>query len=193
MGEEKRISFYSSSIQSDSTCSTFLPAATKLGQGNIFTPVCDSVNRGGAGPGGLVCPGGGLPGGVVCLGGGLPGGSPIFWGGLQFSGGSPIFQGVSNFSGVSNFLGGLIQIFFNSNFFNSNFFLNSNFFSNFFPQKFLLGCTPPPWIRSLSGQYASYWNAFLLFMNVAFNSTRQQTPSSNQRAFDMLRMRCTTQ
>ena len=25
----------------------FLPAATKLGQGNIFTPVCDSVNGGG--------------------------------------------------------------------------------------------------------------------------------------------------
>ena len=34
----------------------FLPAATKLGQGNIFTPVCDSVNRGvctWSGPGGL--------------------------------------------------------------------------------------------------------------------------------------------
>ena len=26
---------------------SLLPAATKLGQGNIFTPVCDSVNRGG--------------------------------------------------------------------------------------------------------------------------------------------------
>ena len=26
----------------------FLPAATKLGQGNIFTPVCDSVNGGGS-------------------------------------------------------------------------------------------------------------------------------------------------
>ena len=26
-----------------------LPAATKLSQGNIFTPVCDSVNRGGGG------------------------------------------------------------------------------------------------------------------------------------------------
>ena len=25
----------------------FLPAATKLGQGNVFTGVCDSVNRGG--------------------------------------------------------------------------------------------------------------------------------------------------
>ena len=26
---------------------SFLPAATKLGQGNVFTGVCDSVNRGG--------------------------------------------------------------------------------------------------------------------------------------------------
>ena len=28
------------------TTSTFLPAATKLGQGNVFTGVCDSVHRG---------------------------------------------------------------------------------------------------------------------------------------------------
>ena len=28
----------------------FLPAATKLGQGNVFTGVCDSVNRGGGLP-----------------------------------------------------------------------------------------------------------------------------------------------
>ena len=27
--------------------SVFLPAVTKLGQGNVFTGVCDSVNRGG--------------------------------------------------------------------------------------------------------------------------------------------------
>ena len=27
-------------------CLIFLPAATKLGQGNVFTGVCDSVNRG---------------------------------------------------------------------------------------------------------------------------------------------------
>ena len=36
-----------------------LPAATKLGQGNVFTPVCDSVNRGGGVPG--LVPGG-IPG-----------------------------------------------------------------------------------------------------------------------------------
>ena len=44
----------------------FLPAATKLGQGNIFTRVCDSVNRGVGGWSG-------------------PGGSPIFWGVSNFS------------------------------------------------------------------------------------------------------------
>ena len=44
-------------------------------------------------------------------------------GGLQFSGGLQFFGG-----------GGLIQIFFKFKFF---------FNSNFFPPKFLLGCTPP--------------------------------------------------
>ena len=43
---------------------SFLPPATKLGQGYIFTGVCDSV-RGGAGPRGV--PGPGVPG----LGGGV--------------------------------------------------------------------------------------------------------------------------
>ena len=43
-----------------------LPPATKLGQGYIFTGVCDSVHRGG------VCSGGGrLPGGCLLQGGGL--------------------------------------------------------------------------------------------------------------------------
>ena len=86
-----------------------LPAATKLGQGNIFTPVCDSVNRGGVvwsrgslifwgegvwsrgvsnfshltyrGGGGLI-PGGSGPGcGVWSWGVSGPGGSLIFQGG----------------------------------------------------------------------------------------------------------------
>ena len=35
----------------------FLPPATKLREGNAFTPVCHSVHRGGLCPGGL-CPGG---------------------------------------------------------------------------------------------------------------------------------------
>ena len=73
-------------------------------------------------------------------------GGVVVWsqGGLQFFGGSPIFRGVSNF------LGGI-----NSNFFNSNFFL----IQIFYPKNFFWDAPPP--IRSLSGRYASYWNAFL--------------------------------
>ena len=104
-----------------------LPAATKLGQGNIFTRVCDSVNRGGWWSG---------PWGVSPIGGCLQffgGVSPIFWGV------SPIFQGgLQFFGGVSPIFRGVLQIFF----FFSNFFLFS--FSNFFSPKFLLECTNPP-------------------------------------------------
>ena len=47
-----------------------LPPATKLGQGNIFTGVCDFVNGGVClVPGGVPGPGGSGPGGV-------PGGDP---------------------------------------------------------------------------------------------------------------------
>ena len=48
----------------------FLPPATKLGQGYIFTGVCDSVHRGVPGPGGSAL----LPWGL-CYGG-VPGGDP---------------------------------------------------------------------------------------------------------------------
>ena len=52
----------------------FLPPATKLGQGYIFTGVCHSVNRGVSAPGGLLwggclLPGGLLPGGCLLSGG----------------------------------------------------------------------------------------------------------------------------
>ena len=116
-----------------------LPAATKLGQGNIFTR--------------CVCPQGGVWS--------RRGGSPIFWRGLQFSGGSPIFWGVSNFlwgfsnfSGVSNFLEGS-PIFGGLQFF----FL---FFSIFSPKKFFWGAPTPPPGWSMRGWYTSYWNVFLL-------------------------------
>ena len=55
----------------------FLPPATKLGQGYIFTDVCDSVHRGG--PGGVhgrgvhgwgCMAGGGVHGRGVCMAGG---------------------------------------------------------------------------------------------------------------------------
>ena len=61
---------------------SFLPPATKLGQGYVFTRVCDSVHRGG---GGSLVPGGLVPRGVwsrgECLvpGRGVPGGDPPGW------------------------------------------------------------------------------------------------------------------
>ena len=133
----------------------YLPAATKLGQGNIFTPVCDSVNIGGwSGPGEGVSPifRGSLQffGGVSNFSGGGWVGSPIFWG-------SPIFRGSTIFRGVSNFSGGL-QFFRESPIFLG---VSKFFFQFFFPKKILVGCTPPP-RRSMRGRYPSYWNAFLL-------------------------------
>ena len=52
-----------------------LPPATKLGQGNVFTGVCDSVNRG-ASSGGYL-----LPGGVCYWGVSPPEGGICFWDG----------------------------------------------------------------------------------------------------------------
>ena len=72
----------------------FLPPATKLGQGYVFTPVCDSVHRGVPGPGGSVCSGGclvrrGVCSWGVCLvrGGGVPGLGGLVPGGCLGPGG----------------------------------------------------------------------------------------------------------
>ena len=54
---------------------TILPSATKLGQGYIFTDVCDSVHRGGAWSGGVPGQVGTWSGG--CLVQGVPGGDPL--------------------------------------------------------------------------------------------------------------------
>ena len=71
----------------NTACYTYLPPATKLRQGNVFTRVCDSVHRDGLCPsihyrshdqGGL-CPGGSLSRGVSVQGGLCPGGS-LSWG-----------------------------------------------------------------------------------------------------------------
>ena len=103
-----------------------LPAATKLGQGNILTSVCLSTG------------GGCIP---ACLAGQSRGGC------LQFFGG-----GLSGVRG------------------NPPIFLGGDFFFDFC---FLWGYipTPPPpppeaesSIWSTSGRYASYWNAFLWFL-----------------------------
>ena len=57
-----------------------LPPTTKLGQGYIFTGVCDSVHRGGM----CGCRGGGLGGMCGCQGGmrGCQGACVVMWGGV---------------------------------------------------------------------------------------------------------------
>ena len=79
----------------------FAPPATKLGQGNVFTGVCDSVNRGVSSPGGGVCYGGAWSdGGGVCSRGGVPalGGWCLFRG-VSALGGGVCSQGVSALGG----------------------------------------------------------------------------------------------
>ena len=74
----------------------FVPPATKLGQGNVFTGVCDSVNRGVSSPGGCLLRG--------CL---------VRWGwcllprGGACSGGWCLFRGVSALGGVVSAPGGV--------------------------------------------------------------------------------------
>ena len=73
---------------------TYLPPATKLRQGNVFTPVCDSVHREGGlclgglcpGPGGSLSSGGGLCPGRALSGGGLCPGRSLSRGGLCLGG-----------------------------------------------------------------------------------------------------------
>ena len=116
-------------------CRGYLPAATKLGQSNIFTSVCLSTG------GGCLVWGGPISWGVsnFSVGGCL---QFLFGGCLQFFGGSPIFWRESPI-----FRGGGSPNFFFSNFFSQNFFWDTP--------------TPPPPRRSMPGRYASYWNAFL--------------------------------
>ena len=57
-----------------------LPPATKVGPGNVFTGVCDSVNGGGLAQGGCLLPGGLLLGGLV-WGVSTPVGAGLVWGG----------------------------------------------------------------------------------------------------------------
>ena len=108
---------------------------------------------------------------VILLTGGcgglVPGGLQFFGGVLQFFGGVLQFfrGGVSNFWGSSIFRGGgWLQFSGGLQFFLGG--VNSNFFSNFFSPKFFWDAPPPP-IRSLSGRYASYWNAFLFHFSIS--------------------------
>ena len=115
-----------------------------LGQGNIFTPVCHSVHRGGGVRGCLggvcvVAPGGACmvaSGGGIC--GCLGGRAWLLWGGMcGCSGGHAWLLG-----GHAWLLpgGGVC-----------------GFFSFFGYNE----------IRSMSGRYASYWNAFLCFNKIS--------------------------
>ena len=69
----------------------FTARKRSLGQGNIFTPVCHSVHRGGGLLGGCLVQGGSaLGGGDLLLGGGAwPGGGVLLWGGSARGGGVP--------------------------------------------------------------------------------------------------------
>ena len=80
---------------------SFLPAATKLGQGNVFTGICDSVHLGGGGGWCWSGPGGFPIFRVVSIFSGVSnfsGGLQIFWGAPIFRGGLQILAGVSKFS-----------------------------------------------------------------------------------------------
>ena len=132
-----------------SRCTGLLPLATKLGQGYIFTGICDSVHRGGVrGCGGHVW----LPGGMCGLQGGmcgcrghawLPGGSMFAGGMCGCQGACIVAGGMHGYWGVCVVTGG---------------------------HAWLLGacmvaregaCIGYDEIRSMSGRYASCCNAFL--------------------------------
>ena len=103
-------------------CKDFLPPATKLTQGYIFTGVCDSVH------GGACVVAGGhawLPGGMC----GCQGACVVAGGGVcMVAGGCTCLGGMHGCQGV---------------------------------------CMEYDEIRSMSGRYASYWNAFLfIFLNL---------------------------
>ena len=73
----------------------FLPPATKLGQGYIFTGVCDSVHREGSAPGGCpvgggACWGGAWSGWVPAVGFLLPGVGGAWSGGMPGPGWRPL-------------------------------------------------------------------------------------------------------
>ena len=140
----------------------YLPAATKLGQGNKFTGVCLST-RGGGGEPGLVLGGVSEIFGGVCL---------KFWGGCV----SEIFGGCLKFSGgCLKFSGGVPP----------NFFL---FFSiSFPPKKFLLGCTPPKTVNARPVRILL--ECFLVFYHLPNISCLKCTVNSN---FHLIRSKILT-
>ena len=123
-------------------------AATKLGQGYIFTGVCDSVHRGGhAWLPGRACV---VAGGCAWLPGGMHGCWEHVWllGVCMVAGGHAwLLGGVHGCQGMHGCRGACVAV-------------------------GVRGCGVCAWwqggacvgydeIRSMSGRYASYWNAFL--------------------------------
>ena len=176
----------------------FTARKRSLGQGNIFTPVCHSVHRGACmvALGGLcmVAPGGmhGCSGGacMVLFGGGMPGGMHGFiWGGMRgfirghawfYLGGRAWFY-LEGAGGHAWFYWGCVVLFeWRAWFYSGGMhgFIRGACvvlfggvgggvcgFSSFFGYNE---------IRSMSGRYASYWNAFLYFLIVWMTSSSCQ-------------------
>ena len=136
----------------------WLPPTTKLGQGYIFTGVCDSVHRGRGMHGcrGVCMVAGGcawLPGACMVAGGcGCGGGMHGCQGGMRGCRGSMhCWGGMHGCQGVCMVVGGMCGC---------------------WGHAWLLGacvvtrgaCMGYDEIRSMSGRYASYWNAFLFIV-----------------------------
>ena len=98
---------------------TFLPPATKLGQGNIFTSVCQEF-----------CPLGGRAWQGACVVGGMHSGG-CAWQGACMAGGH-VWQGEGDMHGRGACMAGGVR---------------GRYYE----------------IRSMSGRYALYWNAFLFY------------------------------
>ena len=131
-----------------------LPPATKLGQGYIFTGVCDSVHGGAcvlsggvhASQGGMRASGG-MPGGHVCLGGHAWRGGVHGWGCVWLGG---VHGQGACVAGGCALLGACIT-------------------GGCIAGRCACHACPRPdtmiYGRSMSGLSASYWNAFLLSIN----------------------------
>ena len=135
-------------ISTSSPTCTLLPPATKLGQGYIFTGVCDSVHRGEGMHG--------CRGACVVAGGGhvwLPGGMHDCQGACVVARGHAWLPGGCMAVGGHAWLWGACMV----------------------AGRVCMGYDE---IRSMSGQYASYWNAFLLNKVTARGAEhlKQKTP-----------------
>ena len=127
--------------------SLLLPPENVVCEGYVFTPVYDSVNGGGACvAGGHACPGGGacMPSGGVWLGVCMCPGGVHGEGGCMAKGGA-WWRGACMVKGACVAKGGMHG-----------------------EGRACVECTPTStrYSRSMRGRYASYWNAFLLFLVV---------------------------